>query len=62
VIADNKIAENTCWDREMLAIELGELIDLLPTEGLFWEDPCACGKVKSPREERLTPGHHRHIC
>ena len=52
MIADNKIAENTCWDREMLAIELGELIDLLPTEGLFWEDPCACGKVKSNRLEK----------
>ena len=34
VIADNKIAEQAGWDREILAIELGELIDLLPTEGL----------------------------
>jgi DNA modification methylase len=34
LIADNKIAEQAGWDREMLAIELGELIDLLPTEGL----------------------------
>src|SRR5271166_6859094 len=34
VIADNKIAEQAGWDREMLAIELGELIDLLPVEGL----------------------------
>jgi len=33
LIADNKIAEQAGWDREMLAIELGELIDLLPTEG-----------------------------
>ena len=33
VIADNKIAEQAGWDREILAIELGELIDLLPTEG-----------------------------
>jgi DNA modification methylase len=34
LIADNKIAEQAGWDREMLAIELGELIDLLPVEGL----------------------------
>ena len=34
VIADNKIAEQAGWDRETLAIELGELIDLLPVEGL----------------------------
>jgi hypothetical protein len=34
LIADNKIAEQAGWDREMLAIELGELIDLLPAEGL----------------------------
>jgi DNA modification methylase len=33
VIADNKIAERAGWDREILAIELGELIDLLPMEG-----------------------------
>jgi DNA modification methylase len=33
LIADNKIAEQAGWDRKMLAIELGELIDLLPTEG-----------------------------
>ena len=34
VIADNKIAEQTGWNREMLAIELGELINLLPVEEL----------------------------
>jgi ParB-like chromosome segregation protein Spo0J len=34
LIADNKIAEQAGWDRETLAIELGELIDLLPAEGL----------------------------
>jgi hypothetical protein len=33
VIADNKIAEQAGWDREILAIELGELIDLLTVEG-----------------------------
>ena len=34
VIADNKIAEQAGWNREMLAIELGELINLLPVEEL----------------------------
>ena len=34
VIADNKIAEKAGWDRELLSIELGELVDLLPVEGL----------------------------
>ena len=33
VIADNKIAEQAGWDRELLAVELGELIELLPSEG-----------------------------
>jgi DNA modification methylase len=33
VIADNKLAEQAGWDREILALELGALIDLLPTEG-----------------------------
>jgi hypothetical protein len=34
VIADNKIAEQAGWDRELLSIELNELIELLPIEGL----------------------------
>ena len=34
LIADNKIAEKAGWDREILAIELGELIDIMPAEGL----------------------------
>jgi ParB-like nuclease domain len=34
LIADNRIAEQAGWNREMLAIELGELVDLLPNEGL----------------------------
>src|SRR5258708_5281236 len=33
LIADNKIAEQAGWNREILAIELGELTDLLPVEG-----------------------------
>jgi ParB-like chromosome segregation protein Spo0J len=34
VIADNKIAEQAGWDRELLAIELDELSQLLPAEGI----------------------------
>lgn len=34
LIADNKIAEQAGWNREILAIELGELVDLLPQEQL----------------------------
>ena len=34
VLADNKLAEKAGWDREILAIELGELANLLPQEGL----------------------------
>ena len=33
VVADNRIAEQAGWDRSLLAIELGELIDLFPDEG-----------------------------
>jgi ParB-like chromosome segregation protein Spo0J len=33
LIADNKIAEQAGWDREILAIELGELTELLPAQG-----------------------------
>ena len=33
-IADNQIAEQAGWDRQLLSVELGELIDLLPIEGL----------------------------
>jgi DNA modification methylase len=33
-IADNKIAQNSAWDRERLAIEIPELADVLRTEGL----------------------------
>jgi DNA modification methylase len=35
VLADNKIAENAGWDREILALELGELAQLLPP--LDWD-------------------------
>jgi hypothetical protein len=33
-IADNRLAEQAGWDRQLLSIELGELINLLPIEGL----------------------------
>ena len=33
-IADNQIAEQAGWDRQLLSVELGELIDLLPIKGL----------------------------
>ena len=31
-LADNKIAENAAWDRELLATELSELTELLMVE------------------------------
>jgi len=34
VIADNKIAMNAGWDVDLLVLELGELADLLPQEGM----------------------------
>jgi DNA modification methylase len=34
VLADNKIAEQSGWDRDLLRLELGELVELLPNEGL----------------------------
>jgi DNA modification methylase len=34
LIADNKIAADAGWDRELLALELGELIELFPAQGL----------------------------
>lgn len=34
MLADNKIAENAGWDRDLLAVELGELTGLLELEGL----------------------------
>ena len=37
VLADNKLAERAGWDRDLLAIELGELSILLPDVGLSIE-------------------------
>ena len=39
-LADNKVALNAGWDRELLARELGELADLLPECGLDVEITC----------------------
>jgi DNA modification methylase len=33
-LADNKIGDNAGWDRELLAVELSELSELLPKQGL----------------------------
>jgi ParB-like chromosome segregation protein Spo0J len=33
-IADNRIAEQAGWERQLLSLELGELVDLLPIERL----------------------------
>jgi hypothetical protein len=33
LIADNRMAEQAGWDRELLAVELAELVTILPTEG-----------------------------
>ncbi len=50
VLADNKIAENAGWDREILALELGELAELLPP--LNWDlTLTACGqKIETVRK------------
>jgi DNA modification methylase len=34
MLADNKIADNAGWDRDLLAVELGELSGILEAEGL----------------------------
>ncbi len=34
LLADNRIADQAGWDREILSVELGELVELLPTQGL----------------------------
>jgi hypothetical protein len=66
VIADNKLAEQAGWDREILAIELGELIDLMPAEGFeedgktlrrYWTTACP----RCPLKSRCTTGPERRI-
>ncbi len=37
ILADNALAERAGWDREMLAVELGELAIMLPEMGLSIE-------------------------
>ena len=53
VIADNRIAEQAGWDREILAIELGELIDLLPVEGL----DISIDRLRDARNRSAACGH-----
>jgi len=57
VIADNKIAEQAGWDRELLVVELAELTDLLPMEGL---DVSLTGFEAAERSAiRLKPSNGR---
>ena len=51
VIADSKIAEQAGWDREILAIELGELIDLLTGK----KAPCAWRATTRPDDVTSDP-------
>ena len=54
-IADNKIAQNSGWDRERLATEIPELADLLPAEGLdvsiLGFDPVEIDQLQTDFEE-----------
>ena len=69
-IADNRIAEQAGWDRQLLSVELGELIDLLPIEGLDISltgfeipeiDLLIAGRVKSrSAPEAVAPQPLRH--
>ena len=60
-LADNKIAENAGWDRELLSAELPELADLLVVEGLDISitgfphnaDVAFCGRGLQPRDLRF---------
>jgi hypothetical protein len=57
-IADNKIAENAGWNRERLAIEIPELADLLPAEGLdvsiLGFEPVEIDQIQTDFEERTA--------
>ena len=57
-IADNKIAEQAGWDREILAIELGELIDLSTVEGFENFEQIGAARLASddaPRRRHSGP-------
>jgi DNA modification methylase len=57
-IADNKIAENSGWDRERLAIEIPELTELLSAEGLdisiLGFDPVEIDQLQTDFEEESS--------
>jgi DNA modification methylase len=57
-IADNKIAENSGWDRERLAIEIPELTELLGAEGLdisiLGFDPVEIDQLQTDFEEESS--------
>jgi hypothetical protein len=62
-IADNKIAQNSRWDRERLAIEIPELADLLTTEGLdvsiLGFEPIEIDHIQTDFEERAADPQDR---
>jgi hypothetical protein len=57
-IADNKIAENSGWDRERLAIEIPELTELLSAEGIdisiLGFDPVEIDQLQTDFEEESS--------
>jgi DNA modification methylase len=57
-IADNKIAENSGWDRERLALEIPELTELLSVEGLdisiLGFEPVEIDQLQSDFEEESS--------
>lgn len=60
MLADNKLAEKAGWDREMLAVELGELQIALPEIGLDLDitgfDPGEADSIMTDfAEDRLNP-------
>jgi DNA modification methylase len=65
VLADNRIAEQAGWDREILAIEFGELLELLPAKGLDISltgfDPAEIDLILEDMEEGKPSGDDSSI-
>ena len=60
VLADNKLAENAGWDRELLAIELQGLIDLdFEVELTGFEIPRSTLSLKMPMRRRVKRTAHK---
>jgi ParB-like chromosome segregation protein Spo0J len=57
-LADNKIAENAGWDRELLAAELPELAELLVVDGL---DISITGHKSWSSQDRVARHHHEDV-